>query len=405
MYAILASLSYKNIIRAAIGSIRTTVYESYGAIDIRRAVNKIGRLNISMLILQTDVASATEIHEAVKKLKVMRPNTRIILIAPGCKPGDSLIASLVAKGVYDILCPDLEEDFRYIAHSLQLIINGPPASYADAARWDISTLLVREKEIATVPVITAIVVNMAKRAGSTFVSTSLAAAINDCKIISAVIEVPTKPHLFDALGLALLEQKGTDFYSYPHAIAKDGQTEAGKEFSSDGVIWLVPDSREGRLKKWNYSQMIRLLYCCKHAGALIVDVGDFFREDYVDLLMSAVDIVIAVIDPLPTQIIQSEKRIERMIAHQKKGVNVVYVVNKWCAGIRRSDFLKLVNVKPRVYIPVISSYDIYQAAYACRIPYALPAIKKQLKDPLSKIVRLLLPANIQNNIVYQHLQT
>ncbi|MCL6522696.1 MAG: hypothetical protein K6U79_10065 [Firmicutes bacterium] len=58
--------------------------------------------------------------------RLARPQSRAIVLAPGRSPGDGLLASVAALGIYDIVT-DLEE--------LSAVLARPPATLAQAIRW------------------------------------------------------------------------------------------------------------------------------------------------------------------------------------------------------------------------------------------------------------------------------
>lgn len=109
MFSIIASPNYFEEIKTVITGRGSILYgKSVNDEDVIKAFDKAGRVNASVLILDVDAGAAVDIVMGVKKFKVTRPHTRIILLAPGRKPGDSVISQLLAKGVYDILA--LPED-------------------------------------------------------------------------------------------------------------------------------------------------------------------------------------------------------------------------------------------------------------------------------------------------------
>ena len=394
----MANEAYKQVIKTAIGNKKTIAYEKYGAVDISEKLVEISRLNISVLILHRDIAKDKELNDSLKTLKVLRPHIRVIFITPNTTPGDPLISSLITKGIYDIYSPSCDENINLVTHNLQKLIYGSKASYAEAARWDVSNLSNKTEKITTIPVTTALIVNVTKCAGSTMVATSLAGAISKYKIKSAVIEMPHQPYLFNSLGLRLLENNINKFYSYPHVINSEKQPEIGKETIKENIIWLVPDSRLPTITDWSYPKMMRLLYCCKEAGALIVDAGSNLNKEYLQALVPIVDLVIAVIDPLPAQIIKAKNNINKLLDLKSSGCNIIFAVNKWSKGLSKQDFAKLINVKPHVYIPHIDQASIYKSAYACKTPYSRTEVQEAFHKPLQKIVSLLLPPSVLHNV-------
>ena len=393
MFAVIANEAYKRIINTAIGSSSALVYKSYGQVEINQALVEVSRLSINTLILHRDVATDMNICEALKTLKVLRPYLRVIFISPNSKPGDSLLASLIAKGVYDIFCPKSQCNIQQITYDLQKLIYGNKATYADAARWDVTPVSNSDK-IMTIPVTTALVINVTKCAGSTTLASSLAGEVKNYDISPAVIELPHEPHLFYTLGLGLLENNVNKFYSYPHIINNGKQPEIGKETVKENTYWIVADPRLQTIDSWCYTKMMRLLYCCKKAGVIIVDGGSNLNKDYIEALIPIVDLVVAVIDPLPAQIIKAKNNITKLLNHKNEGSNIIFAVNKWSKRLPKNDFSRLISVKPQVYVPYVNQDSIYKAAYACTTIYSRPDIREQLQHPMKKLISLLLPQSV-----------
>jgi hypothetical protein len=103
--------------------------------------------NIQVQTLIVDM-SCTDDNSLMKGIRVFRfsRNARIILLAPGRKPGDHTINMLVGLQVWDIIAPDIpnadehndQEDDEYYGESLSILIKQQLAketSYSDAARW------------------------------------------------------------------------------------------------------------------------------------------------------------------------------------------------------------------------------------------------------------------------------
>lgn len=111
--------------------VQTGVLDSEG---IRNALIEAARLNL--LILFIDLAAvpgaSSSLLNGLLTYRIQRPNTRIIILAQGRQPGDPLMAGLFAKGIYDLIVPDDEED---ISAAINKSLFGQPATFADAARW------------------------------------------------------------------------------------------------------------------------------------------------------------------------------------------------------------------------------------------------------------------------------
>jgi len=176
-------------------------------LDAKESLKKAARVSSSVLILDADTGSAAEIVSGIKKYRVARPETRIILLAPGREPGDQLIASLVAKGVYDIIAPALPEPDKGreldLTAELKRVLDGRSATYADAARWDIggdeddhkreNEIIYREKLIGTGYVV---VTGAGRGAGSTTMAIAIAEYLAARRYKTALVEMNRYPVLW-----------------------------------------------------------------------------------------------------------------------------------------------------------------------------------------------------------------
>lgn len=169
---------YEQVRKAINGNIH---FES--TTNAKDSLEKAARVSSTVLILDVDTGSAAEIITGIKKYRVARPETRIILLAQGREPGDQLIASLVGKGVYDIIAPPLpepDEDKGFdLTEEIKRLLEGQPATYADAVRWDTvgdeddhkREIIYRERLIGTGYIV---VTGAGRAAGSTTMAIAMA---------------------------------------------------------------------------------------------------------------------------------------------------------------------------------------------------------------------------------------
>jgi len=88
------------------------------------ALEEAARVPVDVLLLDIDVGPG--LGSAVLRYRLARPNTRVVLLAPGRVPGDADVAAVVQAGVYNVVT-DLEE--------LGRVLEQPPAQLAAAALW------------------------------------------------------------------------------------------------------------------------------------------------------------------------------------------------------------------------------------------------------------------------------
>lgn len=152
MYSIIATKKYIEPIRKAVQSVSEDIlYENVGPFDydgIIASFEEAARVTCSVLIIDIDIGPANWLVQGVKIYKQARPLTRVILFAPGRRPGDSAVAKLFNMAVYDIVAPDLpdlkdddngEQVENVIIPLMKKTLESKAANIADALRWDVST--------------------------------------------------------------------------------------------------------------------------------------------------------------------------------------------------------------------------------------------------------------------------
>ncbi|MBJ6360500.1 hypothetical protein ACFOQM_04125 [Paenibacillus sp. GCM10012307] len=115
MYGIIASAEYGKQIKEVLQDqpiLFERIHDSFDAEEFQQLFTSAAGISIDLLIVDiTCCSDATALLKGVRRYRITR-SARVILIAPGRVPGDSLISWLVADGVYDIVAPaiDPEED-------------------------------------------------------------------------------------------------------------------------------------------------------------------------------------------------------------------------------------------------------------------------------------------------------
>ncbi|MBE3582217.1 MAG: hypothetical protein IMW96_11410 [Thermoanaerobacteraceae bacterium] len=103
-----------------------------GQNDFAQALNAGARVAADVLVLELPPGLGEEIIRFVEGYRMLRPTTRIIVLAPGRSPGDPTVAAIVHMGIYDIIAGLPEADWENLAHEA---LTGPPADYSRAAAW------------------------------------------------------------------------------------------------------------------------------------------------------------------------------------------------------------------------------------------------------------------------------
>ena len=252
---------------------------------------------------------------------------------------------------------------------------------------------------ANIPTKLIIIANLSKRAGSTFLTLNLAKALANSKILTGVIEPPIeKPYIFDTINLEdrlnkTEEEESLLFYSYVHEIINGNKIMANRETIEDGIVWNIPDPRKPIIEpnEWKYEHMMKLLYTTKRSNVNLLDVGENIFHESIEPIVSEADMVILVVDPLPTEIMQNRTRLEKLFALKQQGIPVELVINRWNKGVDQKELYGTINTKPLTHLPTIESEFVYEMIYKNKIPLEHPRIKEQLEKQLYTIMKLIIP--------------
>jgi hypothetical protein len=252
-----------------------------------------------------------------------------------------------------------------------------------------------------------VIANLSKRAGATFLTLNLAKAIADLDILVSIIEPPIDlPYIFDTIGLENRlndiseDAKGSlNYYSYPHEILEKTKIKKERETINDGIVWMVPDSRKPIIPKWDYYNMMKLIYASRKASVTLIDAGDNLEHEAIKPILSEADLVLIVVDPLPTECMQNNDKLEELIMlRNKEGVPIQFAINHWNTGVDKKQFIDFLKVEPMMYIPQIDSNYIYKSIYDCKIPYDDIDVKMLLDKPFYYVIKNLIPKELLSNL-------
>lgn len=108
MYAVLSGPSlWDGIQEVFIEFGEEIVYQMVGS-DLESDVEfpKIERISVKVLIIDyTAFPDSESLRQSIMNFKILRPSTRIIVLAPGVVPGDSSMSFFFSLGIWDILNP------------------------------------------------------------------------------------------------------------------------------------------------------------------------------------------------------------------------------------------------------------------------------------------------------------
>jgi hypothetical protein len=102
--------------------------------ETREAINSLAAINNEALFIDLDAVDDAALIDTLHAYRVQRPETRIIIYAPGRCPGDLVLAQLVALGIYDLVTPD-EASTEDLGEIIIQALNAPAGTYASASRF------------------------------------------------------------------------------------------------------------------------------------------------------------------------------------------------------------------------------------------------------------------------------
>lgn len=117
--------------------------------DIEDILISASRVHLDIFIISLDAIEDEPLFiRSLRKYRIQRPNTKVIIIGVDRKVGDPTIVQIVQMGIFDIIAPSTEhlnEDEEvdlayYVKQKLE-----KPSTYADAARWIVDIDLEEEE--------------------------------------------------------------------------------------------------------------------------------------------------------------------------------------------------------------------------------------------------------------------
>lgn len=139
MYAVIASPKLWSEIEQTILSQNEDIL--FKAVDedinLSNELERVSRIAVRHLIIDITCLENPELMiPAIRKYRIIREATQIVIIAPDYVPGNALISALVRMGIYDIIAPKLDAmEEKEITNSLLSVLE-KPSTYSKAVRWD-----------------------------------------------------------------------------------------------------------------------------------------------------------------------------------------------------------------------------------------------------------------------------
>lgn len=227
------------------------------------------------------------------------------------------------------------------------------------------------------------IVGISGNAGASFVTGCLARYLaNTKKHTPAVIELG-KGSLYDTYGMDK-RFAGRPYFHFYKAL-EENKSVRGIQNMDEGINWILRSPEEEKINL-TFEQKLRLASHAK-GNVILCDLQGEREEDY--QLLQSMDQIIAVIDPLPSKMLEGYGRLCTLKAYEANHGEIIYVINKFNKGVNKRQMLDFLNLKNPVFIPLVNVENIYTAEYNCKIPYTMSEVKSVLQSPLIGIVSSL----------------
>ncbi len=214
------------------------------------------------------------------------------------------------------------------------------------------------------------VVGLTDNAGASLVAVYLARYLGgDLGLHPALVEL-NRSCLFDSLSLGKYFA-GRDFFPFFSSTLKDESIRARRNLLY-GVNWAVKNPAEYEINL-NPIRQQRLLN--NISGNPVIGIMSHYEDDQHMELLKGMEILILVIDPLPSRLLSGYEFLCKIRA---SGLPVIYLINKMNQGVSKRELLSYLKVKNLLYLPMIAGEHIYGAEYSARMLYDVPQVKKQV---------------------------
>ena len=226
------------------------------------------------------------------------------------------------------------------------------------------------------------VTGLGRSVGTTFVGTALAFYLRDqgkevsfCQCLT-----PSKASqlLYDEVSMEqrFLRRNFCDVYE----IIRKGMTlngvkgKGGRVNIEEGISWILPvsDSKEDLTE----SQQARLLTIPRGE----VCIFDFEADYQWNSLLVDMDVIIVVVDPLPSKMIHDKERFRFLKKLEMAGCPVIWVVNRVNDGVNMRQVKGYLKTNQIVQIPAFSVASMYRCEYSCRFPWEDVEIRRKMME-------------------------
>lgn len=230
------------------------------------------------------------------------------------------------------------------------------------------------------------VTGLGRSVGTTFVSSSLAFFFSEKGYDVSFTECaePRRVNrlLYDAVSMdkRFINRSFTDVYDFidrEQTLKKRGNIE-------EGISWTLitpKDCEKGiRLDAEKRGRLV-------HSARGQICVFDVEAHSDWNVLLLDMDLIVAVVDPLPSKMIKSAERFRRLRKMEIDGNDLKWLVNRTNAGISRKEVKRYLKSESVFWLDNFPAEEIYRAEYASEFYYAASPISEVLRHKFEEILR------------------
>lgn len=239
------------------------------------------------------------------------------------------------------------------------------------------------------------VVPLCQGAGATLVATSTGKLLSGNKDIKvSFVEIVKEKdvgskYTYDSLGIdkRFAGRNFNDLFQ----LNLMGEITRGITNIDDGINWIlhkpkvkmVGNNNSEALNAGRNSDNLRIIN--NAAGDIII--CDFEIHSQMMELLVDMDVLIVVIDPMPSSLLAGFQMLAYCKSLEEKGRRIFWVINKDNGGINKRELHQFLKLKELYYIPLIKGDELYSAEYNCLLPISSRQIRIALENPLNKIIK------------------
>jgi len=223
------------------------------------------------------------------------------------------------------------------------------------------------------------VVGAERSVGTSFVTGMLGASFS---LFAAEEEVGIvelgSPYFFEAYGI---EKKflQRDFIQFYDMLFQKKSLKGLKNIEGN-INWILRcplDQNKGNISSLDIFRLIH-----NAAGSLLFFDCSAVPEDALWDILPEMDVVVVVLDPLPSKLLPRASFIQRLHLMFPKAI---FVVNKMNKGVHRGELCRFLAGIDFYPVPFIQPQWMYKAEYNCLLPYCIPDIKSEIEHSLKAL--------------------